>query len=175
MTDEALTQSVEELQGNMERVLKERAAMFNDSITMADDVIRKSVKELETNITNAITSLKNHTEGSLSQINEIQVNQLEDVRSNKNLFDNLNLLKSIDGGIKQLGKTMVKQEEQLSRMNKKVSGLSGTTGAGDKDDKPLTIWEKSEEHIKRTFFAVGSLVAVGFILKQIISLIMKLF
>ncbi len=157
--------------GNFNEI-KERTAVFNSAVTMSDEALNKSVEELRGNITRAITSLKNHTEDSLAQINDIQVEQLVSVKNNKNLFDNLNILKSIDGGLRQLAKSMKTQETLLFRMNENLSSFAGKTEA---IYKPINFWEKAEKYAKRTFFAFGSLVAIGFVIKQIISLIMKIF
>jgi len=152
--------------------IKERTAMFNSAVTSADETLNKSVDELKRNITSSLDNLKKHTEESLAAVKDIQVEQHDKVKDNKNLFDNLKLLESIRNELKGLGKSLGRQENHLLAMNERLANFNGNH---DKTlSKSLDFWGRSEVYLRRTFYTVGSLLALSFLVREIVSAIVEI-
>lgn len=153
--------------------LRERTALFNSSITQVDEALKKSVEELRLNVGNVLGELHDFTANRVSEIRDIQLEQVSAVSRNQNLFDHLQHLRSIDDGMKELSRILKNQGVQLERMNQQLTvfqpqqGLSGSANQN--------VYDTMENYARKVFFVGGSIIIVVYGFKELVMFIVRTF
>lgn len=153
--------------------LRERTALFNNSIATVDVSMQETIEELKINTTKAIRELHEHTLQSVAGIQNIQLEQVSAIDKNKNLFDNLQYLKNIDKGFGQLNASLKSQQDLLAKMNQKMADIKmGSDTSSKESNNHLNI---AEYYSKKVLIIGGGIFAVAFLTKEVVMFVIRLF
>lgn len=153
--------------------LRERTALFNSSITQVDEALKKSVEELRLNVGNMLGELHDFTANRVSEIRDIQMDQVSAVSRNQNLFDHLQHLRSIDEGMKELARILKTQGSQLERMNQQISILQPHQSLSGQENP--NVYDTLENYGRKVFFIGGSVIIIIYGFKELVMFIVRTF
>lgn len=176
--------------------LRGRTDVFSASITESDDRLRQTINDLGSSLQmanvsffeqvqqlmegqkeNSLTLVKDlfdHTSESVKKIKGIQLDQLEAVDKNKNLFEKLNYLEKLPDGFNSLAEGLKRQEALLRSLNENFSKINQVEEKREK--KRTTTWqERVEKWVKLTFYISGAIIGSAVIVWQIILFIKSIF
>jgi hypothetical protein len=175
--------------------LKGRTDVFSASITNADEKLSQSINSLgsrlqmanvsffeqvqhlmegqKENTSTLVKDLFNHTSESVRKIKEIQLEQLEAVDKNKNLFEKLNYLEKMPEGFRNLAEGLNRQEALLKRLNETLQRQPHPKE--EKPERPLSWQERFEKGVKLTFYISGAIIGSAVIVWQIILFVKSIF
>ena len=176
--------------------LQERTKLFSMVISDVDENLSKNLEQLgnslrkntenfyehlqqlmdeqNENTVLLVNDLHQHTSESVQKVKNIQLEQVEAVNKNKNLFEKLNYLEQIPEGFKAIAESIEKQEVVLKEINANLP--KGFQNNKNPDNLPKTsLWQRIELGAKYTFFTSGAIIGSSFIIFQLFRLIRSIF
>lgn len=176
--------------------LRGRTDVFSASITESDVRLRQTINDLgsslqmanvsffeqvqqlmerqKENSSTLVKDLFNHTSESVKKIKEIQLDQLESVDKNKNLFEKLNYLEKLPDGFNSLAEGLKRQEALLRSLNENFSKINQGEEKKEKE-RTTTLKERVEKGVKLTFYISGAIIGSAVIVWQIILFVKSIF
>ena len=148
--------------------IKGRTALFNKSVSDLDGVMQKSVENLRVSVDRLTVDLHKHTEESIEKIKKIQYDQVTEVVKNQNLFEKLNHLTNIEEGFKTLSKTLNDQQKLMHDIN---INLVKSIGIKNPELSLKSLYNRILDNSRLVFYSSGALIAVIYLLKQILLII----
>ena len=177
--------------------LKERTMLFSMVISDVDENLSKTLDQLGSSLRNntekfyeqlqqlmdeqnkntflLVNDLHQHTSESVQKVKNIQLEQVEAVNENKNLFEKLNHLEQIPKGFEALAKSIEKQETVLKEINSNLPRGFQNGVKELEEPTPESFWQKIERGVKYAFYTSGAIIGSSFIIWQLFRLIRSIF
>lgn len=159
----------------LSKTLDDLGLSLQNNTTKFYEQLQQLMDEQNKNTDLLVKDLHKHTSESVQKVKNIQLEQVEAVSKNKNLFEKLNYLEQIPKGFEVLTKSIEKQETVLKEINSNLPRGFRNGVMEPENPTPESRWQRIERGVKYAFYTSGAIIGSSFIFWQLFRLIRSIF